>query len=478
MTGLDRKLKHLFGELAVDKKLSQLNEVARLPRFIGEYLVGKFCQDDPSQGVKRLGEFVEAYYPEPKDKDKVLHELMTNGEYNLIDEFKVEAAIKEGTYKLIIPCLNLRDARILKPVIDAHENLLGSGMWGFATLNYMPDLQLENSSSNPVVLTKFTPFQASKINFNEFAEKREEFSTEEWIDVLINTLGLSPDAYDRETKFVLLSRLVPLVEPNVNMIELGPRATGKTYLYRNISYYTRIFAGGKVSPAVLFYHIPRKTVGDIGIKDCIAFDELSRISFSNPDEMMGKMKDYMVDGFVERGEKKLHATCSLVFMGNIEAGEGLPTENFTEALPPFMKDSAFIDRVHGFIPGWRLPKLMKAGEHLSRNYGLISDYFCEIMHNLRRKDFEHIINEHVQVSDNATFRDERGIRKIASGMLKILCPHGKFSEEDLRICMDLAIEYRQRIGDWLSDLSPGEFKRKKLAYKIKTDTGPLNKLAK
>lgn len=467
MSALDQKLRDLFGDLVVDKKLSQLHEVARLPRFIGEYLVGKFCQDNPSEGVKRLGEFVERHYPEPKDKDKVLHDLMTTGEYSLIDELKVETLIKERTHRLIVPCLNLRDGRILTPVIDAHENLLRSGMWGFATLRYMSDLQADGIPLSPVVLVKFTPFQASRVNLTEFGQKRNEFTLQEWIEVLMNTLGLAPRAYSERAKLILLSRLVPLVEPNTNFIELGPRATGKTYLYRNISYHARIFAGGRVSPATLFYHMPRRALGDIGTRDCVVFDEIQRISFASPDEMMGKMKDYMVDGFFERGEKKLQSGCSLVFMGNIEVDGEMPAEEFAEALPDFMRDSAFVDRLHGFIPGWQLPKLRKAEEHLSQSYGLVTDYFCEIMHALRRRDFQHIVNEHVQLTGDVTFRDERGIKKIASGMLKILCPHGIFSRQELEICMDLATEYRQRIADWLHVVSPGEFKRKNLRYKVK-----------
>lgn len=466
MRSLDQKLKDLFGDLVVDKKLSQLHEVARLPRFIGEYLVGKFCQDNPSESVKRLGEFVEKHYPEPKDKDKVLHDLMITGEYSLIDELKVETLIKEGAHKLVVPCLNLRDGRILTSVIVAHENLLRSGMWGFATLKYMSDLQTDGLPLSPVVLVKFTPFQASRVNLTEFSQKRNEFTLQEWIEVLINTLGLAPEAYSERARFLLLSRLVPLVEPNTNLIELGPRATGKTYLYRNISYHARVFAGGRVSPAILFYHMPRRAVGDIGTKDCVVFDEISRISFANPDEMMGKMKDYMVDGFVERGDKKLQSSCSLMFMGNIEVEGEMPTEEFAHALPGFMRDSAFVDRVHGFIPGWELPKLRKAEEHLSHGYGLVTDYFCEIMHALRRKDFQHIINEHIHLTGDVTFRDERGIKKIANGMLKILCPHGGITEEELKISIDLALEYRQRIADWLYVLSPGEFKRRQLGYKV------------
>jgi ATP-dependent Lon protease len=469
MNSLDHKVRELFGDLAVDKRLSQLHEVARLPRFISEYLVSRFCRDDPQEGTKKVGQFVEAHYPELKDKDKILHDLMTKGEYKLIDEFKVETLIKEGTYKLIIPCLNIGNACIMPSILDEHENLLRSGMWGFANLRYMPELATDELS--PIVMTRFNPFQASSINLSEFAGKRKEFTLEEWLDVLVNTIGLNSEAYSERAKLLMISRLIPLVEANTNLIELGPRATGKTYLYRNISYYTRIYAGGRVSPAILIYHVARRSLGDIGTKDCVVFDELARISFASPDEMMGKLKDYMVDGFVERGDKKIQAACSLVFMGNIEVEGEIPAEEFTNILPDFMKDSAFVDRLHGFIPGWELPKLRKAEEHLSKGYGLVTDYFCEVMHGLRKRDFTHIINEHVELAElihnDVSFRDERGIKKVAAGMMKLLYPQGEINEKGIKFCLNLAIDYRQRVADWLHKLSPGEFKKKKLTYRIK-----------
>ena len=463
MNSSNEKLKDLFGKLVVDKKLSQIHEVARLPRFIGEYLIASYCQDNPGEGIKKLRSFVDQHVPEPKDKHRIRHELMTNGEYELIDDLRVEAIIEEGTYNVIIPCLDIRDGRVTDSVLEANRNLLGSGIWGFATLKYRPDLFAER----PVLLSEFLPFQAVDTNLNEFSQKRGEFTLDEWIDVLVNTLGLSPQAYTQKAKLILLSRLVPLVEENVNIIELGPRATGKTYLFRNISYHTRIFAGGKVSPAILFYHIPRKAIGDIGTRDCVVFDEIQRISFADPDEMMGKMKDYMVDGFFERGEKKLKSVCSLAFVGNIEVEGETPAEEFSEALPRFMRDSAFIDRIHGLIPGWELPKLMKAQKHLSQGFGLVTSYFCEILHLIRRKYFQHFVNDRAQLTGEVTFRDERGIKKLASGMLKILCPHEQITNEELEICMDLACEYRQRVADWLHLLSPGEFKKIRLGYRLK-----------
>ena len=465
---LARKLKELFPEAVVFKGLSQRQEVSRLPRFLSEYLLMHFCGEDPSpEDLSRVSEFVRTHYPEPRDKDKVLHDLMTNGSYKLIDEFKVETDISLGTHVVSIPSLNLRNAWIFSSVLEEYENLLRSGMWGLATLKYYPRQPGESDLLSPVVLEEFVPFQAPRVDLARLREKRKFFSTQEWIEVLLHTIGLTPAAYDQRERMVLLSRLIPLVESNCNLMELGPRATGKTYFYRNVSFYTRIISGGKVSPAVLFYNIATKRAGEIAMRDCVVFDEISRVSFVNPDEMMGKMKDYMVDGFFERGPKRGHSTCSLVFMGNVDVRGKVPTEDLAEAIPPFMRDSAFVDRIHGLLPGWELPKIMRTELNLSQDHGLATDYFCEILHELRKVDFQHYISRSCTLSDEATIRDEKAIKKLASGMLKILCPHGEFSLEDLCLVLDLAIEYRQRVADWLHTIAPGEFKEKQLSYELR-----------
>lgn len=461
------KIKDIFPRTAFNKRLAQLQEVSRLPRFISEYLIAQFCGENPSKdSLEKLSQFVRTHYPEPKDKDKILHDLMTQGVYRLIDEFKVETNIYLGVHELNIPSLSIKDARILNSVVGEYENLLRSGIWGLGTLKYVPGPPADEPHS-PVLLEELTPFQTPRVDLTEFCEKRKHFSTEEWIDLIINTIGLNPDAYDEDAKLILLARLIPLVEPNCNIMELGPRATGKTYFYRNMSFYTRIISGGRISPAIMFYNIATKRIGEVAMRDTLIFDEISKISFANPEEMMGKMKDYMVDGFFERGPKKAHSTCSMVLMGNIDIKEEIPVENLQEAIPQFMRDSAFIDRINGLIPGWVLPKITKSEHHLSQEYGLATDYFCEILHELHKLDFQHYITETVSLGDETLIRDEKSIKKLASGMLKILCPAGDFSEDELKICMDLAIGYRQRIVDWLHWLAPQEFKAQRLTWRMR-----------
>jgi ATP-dependent Lon protease len=471
---LDSKLRRSFPDQIVNKKLYELREVSRLPRFIAESAIKRFCGDNVKpKDLAEMAKFVNRYYPEAKMKDRVLHELFTKGQYTLLDELKVRVDIKNGIHKVEVPCLGIYNARVRASLLEKHKDLLEAGIWGVSTLNYSPEFNYgaQQELNSPIIMTEFEPLQYSTLNIEEFNEKRKHFSTEEWICAIINTIGLNPDVYSHRQRLLLLSRLVTLVEQNVNVLELGPRATGKSFLFKNISYYTRLFSGGQVSPAVLFYHGNFKTLGEIGVRECVIFDEISKVEFNNPDEMMGKLKDYMESGEYERGTlKRVRSTCSLVFMGNVEVRGNLPAEEFSNVIPECMRDSAFVDRIHGFIPGWELPKIMQSDLHLSKGYGFVSQYFCEVMNQLRKEDFQHHIAERVELSaegGNIGIRDEKSIRKIASGILKILCPHGEFSTEELGISMDIAIELRQRVHDWLCKLSPGEFEIKRLCYSIK-----------
>ena len=480
-SAFDIKVRNAFAPYVVKKELVHSHETSRLPRFISEYLIAKFCpMDNPtSDDLKKLSDFVNAHFPELRDKDKILHDIMTQGSYTFMDEFKVETDIKGGRHRLIIPCLNVRDAKILSTILENNEGLLRSGMWGIAKVKYVPEDQAQNDiltmyqsrimpSSTPLLMTEFTPFEVSNVSLGEFASKRKSFTRNEWIELLIRSIGLNPAVYSENQRLLMLMRLVPLVESNCNLLELGPKATGKTYLYRNISYSTRLISGGKVSPAVLFYNIATKTVGEIGIRDCVALDEIGKLVFANSEEMVGKLKDYMVDGFFERGPKKAHAKSSIVFMGNIESERSSSRPaNIVTALPSFMKDSALLDRVHSLIPGWELPKIMQSSSHLASGYGIVADYLSEIFHQMSLESYADIIADKVKFEgDQATIRDEKAIKKISSGLLKLICPDRNCDESDISLCVDAAIRGRERINSLLHALSPGEFDEKRFSFTV------------
>ncbi|MEM3955278.1 MAG: BREX system Lon protease-like protein BrxL [Candidatus Bathyarchaeia archaeon] len=470
MPSLDDKISRVFGEVAVNKGLALRHEVSRLPRFISEYLISKYCSAYPDKelALSKLAKVVAENFPEPKDKDKIFYRLKKIGFIQLMDEFKVSVDLKRNLYLVQIPCLQIYDALVDEGIIRKFERIL-SGMWGLGTLEYRPDIpeNLEVEVS-PILLTDIEPFQVYNIDIKDFAKKRNEFSLSEWIDLLIATMGLNPKAYSYRQKILQLVRLVPLVEGNTNIVELGPRATGKTYLYRNLSHYTRIYSGGAVSPARLFFDARLRIVGDIAIHDAVVFDEVSKIRFTNPDEMAGKLKDFMVDGFFERGAlKRAHSDCSLVFLGNIEKEETMRPEQILYTLPDIMQDSAFIDRIHGLIPGWEMPKIMKSEEHLAHGTGLAADYFAEIMHGLRKENFKDLVNEHVEFSSNFTIRDENAVRKIISGLCKLLFPNKEFDLSELRQIVSLATEMRQYVCDMLTEKSPSEFPPKRLECRVR-----------
>lgn len=462
MDELNAKLKYVFSDVVVKKDVVLYQEVARLPRFISEYLISSLGKEKPDrEDLERISKFISECYPEPRDRDKVLHDLMKSGEYRVIDEVKVFTDISSGTHRAFLWNLGL-ECSITDELLEKYENLLRQGLWGLARLQYV-----SNVEGGYVTVVAFTPFQIAKLDMKAFMDGRREFTTQEWVDVLISTIGFNPEVLPWRKKLVILSRLIPLVEPNVNMMELGPRNTGKTYTYLNVSHYTRIFSGGRVSPAVLIWNLARNIPGEITTKDCVVFDEISKIEFSSADEMMGKLKLYMESGFVERGTKRGISQCSLMFMGNVDVKGEIPIEDFTYVLPEVMRDPAFIDRIHGFIPGWEIPKIGKLDVYISKNYGFVTDYFAEILHELRKKtEFYYHVSDRVELS-NITGRDEKAIKRLASGFLKLITPHGEVSDEELKLALDLAVEYRQRIADWLHFMKPGEFEKKKIGYRVR-----------
>jgi ATP-dependent Lon protease len=351
--------------------------------------------------------------------------------------------------------------------------MLVNGMWGLITLKRVNPIEVWGREVS-VAVTEFRPFQAPETDPGIIREARGCFTLDEWVSALVNTIGLDPGVYSPRQRLLLLSRLIPLVEGNVNMVEFGPRQTGKTYLYRNVSNYVRIISGGTVTPATLFYNLRTRVPGELAVKDVVVFDEVSKVRFPNPDEVMGKLKDFMESGQYERGDKKATSDASLVFMGNVEVERDktaeesyLPVEDLTYVLPEPMRDSAFIDRVHGLLPGWELPKISQSKIHLAKGYGIASDYFSEAMHTMRKASLMGEVSKYIEFSNEFKIRDEKAVKKIISGFLKILFPNMQFDKDELEQVARLALEYRQRIRDWLHILSPGEYLKEKLNIKVK-----------
>jgi ATP-dependent Lon protease len=466
---LFNKVKRCFGDYAVDKRLVYELELAKLPRYVAEYLISEFMLSG-GDWEEKLRSYIKEHYYEPEEKELVKHRLVTEGHVSVIDELRVFVDITTKTHVGVLQTLDIW-VEVPPDIAEKNKAALVTGMWGLITIK--SEQEAIEVLGKPVSTTviDFIPFQAPDIDPKIFEDARKCFSLDEWIDVLINTLGLDPRLYSPRQKLVLLTRLVPVIECNVNMAEFGPRQTGKTYLYRHLSNYIRIISGGNISPATLFYNLRTRVPGEIAVKDVVVFDEISKVKFSSPDEMMGKLKDYMESGMYERGDKKVSADASLVFMGNITVettpeGMYIPVEDLTYVLPQTMRDSAFVDRIHGLIPGWELPKISQSKYHLSKGYGIASDYFAEAIHFMRKESLASLISKHVEFSENFKIRDEKSIKRIASGLLKLLFPDKNFDKNELERVINIAVEYRQKIRDWLHKIDPGEFPNERLGYKI------------
>jgi len=469
MSELYNKVRRYFGDYAVDKRLAYELELAKLPRYVAEYLISEFIGRGSSWEAE-LRKFVRNHYYEPEEKEVVKHRLVVDGVVRIIDELRVVVDIESGTHVGVIQSLDIW-AEIPVDIVERNRATLVTGMWGLVTLRRLNEVKEVFGRPIGALVADFYPFQSPDTDPKILEEARQYFTLDEWVEVLINTIGLDPSVYNPRQRMVLLSRLVPVVEGNVNMAEFGPRQTGKTYLYRNVSNYVRIISGGTISPATLFYNLRTRAPGELAVKDLVVFDEVSKVRFPNPDEMMGKLKDYMESGVFERGDKKVPSDSSLMFMGNIAVEMGpegyVPVEDLTYVLPQPMRDSAFIDRIYGLIPGWELPKISQAKYHLSKGYGIASDYFAEALHSMRKETLTGMISKHLELSENFKIRDERSVKKIASSLVKLLFPNKTFDMSELRRVVEVAVEYRQRVRDWLHKIDPGEFPKERLVAMVR-----------
>lgn len=436
------RLKSVYPGAVVNKSLGLRHEVSQLPRFVSEWLVGKFCESgDTKENLAEMDTYVRAHLVERKHKNVALHMLEQQGQLDLIDAYKVGVDLsrpEDERYKLEIPSLGLFDAKVHGHIIDAHPRMMIDGVWGMGRLMF-------KGETSEVILTRFRPFQLSNVDLVAFQEGRSLFTTEEWQNVLISSTGLNPDAYSVEAKLHIIARMVPLVEKNAHMIELGPPATGKTYLFDKVSVYSRVISGSIVSPAVLFYNVRDKTSGLLAHYDAVVFDEIDKVGRGLKDEVVNKLLKFMADGSYDRGEVEIPSTASVVLVGNLPAfDEDYESSPCLELLPALMQHKAFLDRLAGFIPGWEIGKIGQREEHLTSYNGFAADYFCEILHLLRGLNYQNFIDQHI-VLENANIRDEKGVKAIASGLLKLLFPDGSFKREDVQHCVEQAVNYRQRV---------------------------------
>ena len=455
------KLRQNFAGKIVRKDLTKkIKEGANVPVYVLEFLLGQYCSsDDPElieKGVESVKHILADNFVRPDEAQKILSQLRQRGNYTVIDRITVKLDIKKDAYFAEFSNLGLRDVPIEEDYPAKFDRLLCGGIWCIIQLNYEFDDE-DYRSVNPIQIAKLTPIQMPHIDIEELKAGRKAFSQEEWLDVMLRSTGMEPDEFTYREKWLLLTRMIPLVENNFNLCELGPRSTGKSHLYKEISPNSILISGGQTTVANLFYNMGRKTVGLVGLWDCVAFDEVAGIKFKDKDGIQ-IMKDYMASGSFARGKEEKAASASMVFVGNINQSVDvlLKTSSLFDPFPPEMgQDTAFLDRMHCYIPGWEVPKFRP--EHFTDDYGFITDYLAEFLRELRKEQFSDALDRFFRLGKNLNQRDTIAVRRIVSGMVKLLYPDGDFTKEQLEEILRFALEMRRRVKEQLKKLGGMEF---------------------
>lgn len=471
---MNQRFKETFAGKVVNKRLTFNTGMDEFPRYVLEYLIDNYCSEETfEEDFERVKRRLRENFVHGAEAERIRHYIRENRQHTIIASLEVRLVETEDKYWGSIGAINENFVNVPETLVRQYPMLLAGGMWGTVELTY-DEQEVHNNKIRPFKVLDFTPFQISMIDINEFIAKRHEFDDEEWLDILTNSFGLDPSGMTRREKLLYLSRAIPLVESNHNMIELGPRETGKTYLYRNVSYYSHVLSGGKATPASLFINLNTGQVGLVGSREAIVFDEIANTDFTDPKAMVSIMQGYMQDAKFSRGKKEILAFGSIVLVGNLDVQGKLPHEKYYhlfEPLPSFLQVEALIDRLHYYLPGWEIPKI--GPESASKDYGFITDYFCEIMHELRRVDVLGRVKNHFELLDGSgygqglTARDVRAIHKTLSGFLKLMYPHGELSDEQLEELLLLTIEGRQRIRNQLHLMAPGEYHPIQIGARLK-----------
>ena len=455
------KLRQNFAGKIVRKDLTKkIKEGANVPVYVLEFLLGQYCSsDDPeliARGVENVKHILSDNFVRPDEAQKILSQLRQRGSYTVIDRITVKLDIRKDAYYAEFSNLGLRDVPIDEDYPAKFDRLLCGGIWCIIQLNYAFDDE-DYRSTNPIQIDKLTPIQMPHIDLEELKQGRKAFTQEEWLDVMLRSTGMEPDTLNNREKRLLLARMVPLVENNFNMCELGPRSTGKSHLYKEISPNSILVSGGQTTVANLFYNMGQKTVGLVGLWDCVAFDEVAGIKFRDKDGVQ-IMKDYMASGSFARGKEEKAASASMVFVGNINQSVEvlLKTSSLFDPFPSEMgQDTAFLDRMHCYIPGWEIPKFRP--EHFTDDYGFITDYLAEFLRELRKEQFSDALDKFFRLGKNLNQRDTIAVRRIVSGMVKLLYPDGEFNKEQLEEILRFALEMRRRVKEQLKKLGGMEF---------------------
>ena len=468
---IKEKLRQHFDGKIVRKDLTKkIKEGANVPTYVLEFLLGQYCSTDDEElvqkGVETVKRILADNYVRPDESEKVLSRLRQRGAMTIIDQVTVELNLKYDYYEARFSNLGLGDVPISEEYPEKFDRLLCGGIWCIVQLEYnneqesdmsIQDRKPKKKNESLISIRKLTPIQMPHVDIDDLKKGRKAFTKEEWIDVLLRSIGMEPDQLTYREKWLLLLRMVPLVENNFNLCELGPRSTGKSHLYREVSPNSILVSGGQTTVANLFYNMGKHTMGLVGLWDCVAFDEVAGIRFKDKDGIQ-IMKDYMASGSFARGKEEKAANASMVFVGNINQSVDvlLKTSSLFDPFPPEMgTDTAFLDRIHCYLPGWEIPKFRP--EHFTDDYGFITDYLAEFLRELRKEQHGDALDRYFRLGKNLNQRDTIAVRKMVGGLVKLVYPDGVLGKEELEEIIQIALEMRRRVKEQLKKLGGMEF---------------------
>ena len=457
---INKKLRQYFDGKIVRKDLTKsIKEGANVPIYVLEFLLGQYCSSDDAEiiedGVKTVKKILSENFVRPDEAQKVLSNLRERGSYTVIDRITAKLNIKEDRYEAEFSNLGIKGILLEPEYVSKYDRLLCGGIWCIVQLEY--EYMEEDKRSNPIRVRKLTPIQMPHIELSEIKEARGYFTKEEWISILLRSTGMEADKFTDREKWLLLARMIPLVENNFNLCELGPRSTGKSHIYKEISPNSILVSGGQTTVANLFYNMASKTVGLVGMWDCVAFDEVAGITFKDKDGIQ-IMKDYMASGSFARGKEEKAASASMVFVGNINQSVDvlLKTSHLFEPFPEAMAyDTAFLDRMHCYVPGWEIPKYRP--DFFTNEYGFITDYLSEFMREMRKEQFSDVSDKFYRFGSNLNQRDVIAVRKTISGFTKLLYPNADYTKEDIAEIITVALELRRRVKEQMKKIGGMEF---------------------
>jgi ATP-dependent Lon protease len=454
MRALDHKLNQHFGGKVVRKDLTKLVKGnAIVPTYVLEYLLGQYCATDDEAtiraGVETVREIITRHFVHRDEAQIIKSTIRERGNHRIIDKVSVQLNERKDRYEATFANLGLRRVAIQDHFVKSYQRLLSEGVWCIIVIGY---LATDESDGSPWIIESLKPIQISNVDLEEYKELRRAFSKEEWVDAIMQTIGLHPEEFTFRSKLLQLSRLVPFAENNYNLIELGPKGTGKSHLYSELSPHGMLLSGGEVTKAKLFVNNSTGDIGLVGYWDVVAYDEFAGRSKRVDRGLVDIMKNYMANKSFSRGTQVYGAAASMVFVGNTDHSVPymLKHSNLFDALPAEYSDTAFLDRIHAYLPGWEVQKLRH--EMFTEGYGFIVDYLAEVLKELRKEDHTHDYRQFFELSTSITTRDKDAIAKTFSGLVKVIYPHGEYTEAEAQELLDFAIENRKRVKQQLAKM--------------------------